>query len=575
MFLSFLVSCLLVTVNSSLKPSFLASEGHRETPQRQEHMPVTRPVSQPAALPLQQKKTPLTAPSTNPILSVAKKPTINLSSKPVVTAIPKPSLKPYCVEKHYDSDEKEEDEEGVPCSTAPSLENSIKPTVSTYAPTIAPSNYPTAPLTEKPLSNPTVNPLSNPTVNPFPNPTVNPISYPTVTITMNPSVKPTFQSGESLVSFNTYLNFQFVDCNILRSCTACQLAIELSQQQVINSTLHRLANVTYIDCIVGRRRLSEMFRHLAISSNVTLITTFFSQNPIIDSDTAKSTVISSVKNGIYTTLVQENSLNSNATETKNSIVRSVVLGISNFFTTSPTAKPSKIPTIPPFSSTTILTSAAPNSYPPSIRPVAINSAVPSCKPSSNPSKQFTTQNPSVPPSKTIPANMTGIPSTKPSNKPSVTPTKVPNLSRNPSVAPSNKPSVTPTKVPNLSGNPSVAPSSKPSVTPSKVPSFGMIPSLVPSDKPSATPTKAPNFGKPSVSPSDKPSVTPSKVISPTDFPTFTPSFGCLVIQAGFIFDSQYSFNSNIECVVVPSTVTSIGIVISTNYVKLFSETYYL
>ena len=134
-----------------------------------------------------------------------------------------------------------------------------------------------------------------------------PASNPTLALTYEPSANPTSLPGGALVSFLTYLNIQLTDCDSMNICTACQYAIELAQQQLINATLHVLANVTYIGCIFGRRRLSEISRQLAITSRVTLKNTFPSPNPIKDSDTAKATVNASVQNGAFTTLVQENS----------------------------------------------------------------------------------------------------------------------------------------------------------------------------------------------------------------------------------------------------------------------------
>ena len=467
-----------------------------------------------------------------------------------------------CFAKRYD--ENGEYEESVPCPTnSPSFSKSVKPTVSTGSPTIGPLKSPTALLTKEPALNPSLIPFVNPTFNP----TVKPV----VSLTSKPSVNPTTSLGQAVVIFNTYLNLQLVDCDALKLCTPCQHAIELAQQQVINSTLHQLANVTYIDCIVGRRRLSESSRHLAISSNVTLITTFFSLNPIEDSDIAKATVVSSVQNGIYTTLVQDNSQKLNATATKNTIVRSVALGTSTFLTFSPTVQPSKVPSSQPFSSSTTPSSVKP-AYFPSIRPVASKTAAPSDTPSNNPSKRVVTNSPTLPPSmipsfspsiidstkitvtptkirsltptkkiSTYPSSTLSVP---PSDKPTIAPTKAPTIGRNPSVPPSDKPTIAPTKAPTIGRNPSVPPSDKPTIAPTN-------PSIAPSDKLSSAPTRTPTLSRnPSIAPSDKPSINPSVIKS-----------DCLVIENSFISDNQFQSNSTIKCVIVPSTVTSIGMMI--------------
>ena len=487
--------CLFGAVNCSVTPSnspsnSLMSEGHRvqrdqpvNSPQSREDKPV-RPVIQPAyAAPLQLENNPVKFPSTKPF--VTTKLTVKPTAKPVVASSLKPSKSPNCAAKNFESDGKKEDEESVPCPTAsPSYKKSTKPTFSTGSlpsncPTAAPSNDPTTRLTKKPTWNPTIKPFVslNPTIIPSVSPTFNPTKKPTVSITLNPSAKPTPVPVEVLVTFNTYLNIQLVDCNALKLCTACHHAIELSQQQLINSTIHRLANVTYINCIVGRRRLSEMSRHLMIQSNVTLITTFYSQNPTTDSDTVTANVFSSVQNGEYTKLLQDNSLKSNATETENVIVRAVAVGTSSFSTLSPTVQPLQISTTGPFSSKTILTSATP-SFNPSLRPVIGETASPSDIPSNNPSKRFITQSPTI----------------TPSNSPSLftSPTTI-TSSKIASYAPSKKTSANPIRFSSTSttSNPSAVGSSVAISAPSTKPS--KTPSIAPIDIPSTKP-QDPNYG---------------------------------------------------------------------------------
>ena len=316
---------------------------------------------------------------------------LNPTTSRIPTKSPSSKRSPYCVAKHYDFEQG--DDQIVPCPTAfPSINKSIKPTVSIGRPTTYPSNDPTVRLTKKPL---------------------------------NPSINPTSAPREAVITFKTNLNIQLVDCNTLKLCTACHHAIELAQQQVINSTLHRVANVTYINCIVGRRRLSEISRNLAASSNVTLFTTFFSRNPIEDSVAAKVTVVLSVQNGAYTAFIRENSLKLNATGTKNAFVRSLAVGASTFYTLSPTVQSSQISTVP--------TSSKIPSYAPSDKFSSISSRRPSMDPSD-------------------------MPSTKPS--------------RSPSITPSDKPSAEPSKIPSIisSRKSSVKTSASPSISRSIVPS---------------------------------------------------------------------------------------------------------
>ena len=401
----------------------------------------------------------------------------------------------------------------APSSTAsPSFKISINPTASTNGPTTSPSNYPTALLTNKP--------------------TLNPTSKPVVSLTSNP----TSPLGGALVIFNTYLNLQFVDCNALKLCTTCQHAIELSQQQVINATLHLLANVTYIDCIVGRRRLalSERSRHLVVSSNVTLVTTFISKYSNRDSAIAKATIVSSVTNGVYTNYLQKNSQQSNATETKTAIVNSVAVGTSTFLTLSPTMEPSNTP-IPisckPTRTPSISPSDKPSSKPtpfPSLRPV---SSSPSDTPTSDPSKQ----------SATIIGSSIPTQNNQPTGK----------LTRNPSISPSDKtkttskPTVTPSFIP--SGKTTLKPTRTPSVSPSTV-----IPTIVSSKNLLVSPSTVS-----STIPSNLPSLLALLTISPSS----SPSVACLVVQGPTISDLQYLNDTSIKCLTVSSTVTSIGIII--------------
>ena len=461
----------------------------------------------------------------------------------------------------------------IELSVKPTFKLTIVPTSKpTIKPTIIPSNVRTSFLSKEPSfqpSNAPTNPATLSVPSFFP---LSPTQQPSNTLTEIPSLKPiilpsitrnpTF-SGAVIVSFFSGINLQFVDCDALRYCFSCQRAIELSQQQIINATLHVLANVTYVQCIVGRRRklYSGGSRNLAISANVTIITTFKSNQPSKDSDAAKLALEDSIKTQKYTQTLRTNTLKLNATATQNALIRA----LSNGATTIRTFSPSKTPTDSPSVSSTDRPSTSPTSEKvPSLKPITQSpSKIPTQRPSSSTTKNPTTNVPTQKPSKAPTIKPSDVPTQKPSKAPTIKPSDVP--TQKPSKAPTIKPSDVPTQ------KPSKAPTIKPSDVPTQKPS--KAPTIKPSDVPTQKPSKAPTI-KPSDVPTQKPSAIPSETPTEipttdptetsTDFPTLTPSVGCLVIQTTNITD-QYTSDGSITCLTVSSTVTSIGIIIFMNF----------
>ena len=210
---------------------------------------------------------------------------------------------------------------------------------------------------------------------------------------------------------------------------------ELSQQQIINVTLHLLANVTYIQCIVGRRRklTSGWARNLAISADITIITTFESNKPSKDSDAIKLLLEYSIKAGEYTQRNihkrWSNSVKLNATATQNALVRALSNGATIISIQSTQCH------WPSISLTGVKF--------PTLRPINQSSSI---IPTQRPSR-LTTKNPTIKPS--------GVSTQKPSKAQTIKPLDV--LTQAPSDTSSGRPSVIPTV------KPSDVPTHKPSI----------------------------------------------------------------------------------------------------------------